>query len=76
VVVDQGLDDRRVGKHTCPMHPEIVRLGPASCPICGMDLEPRTASVRWRNTTDFTGAIRSTSCPTLLRRQRAATEAR
>ncbi len=23
------------------MHPEIVRLGPASCPICGMALEPR-----------------------------------
>ncbi|MEN0068374.1 MAG: efflux RND transporter periplasmic adaptor subunit [Myxococcota bacterium] len=24
--------------HTCPMHPEIVRHGPGSCPICGMDL--------------------------------------
>jgi Cu+-exporting ATPase len=29
---------------TCPMHPEIVRLRPASCPICGMALEPRTIS--------------------------------
>ncbi|HEY2731144.1 MAG TPA: heavy metal translocating P-type ATPase [Polyangia bacterium] len=28
---------------TCPMHPEIVRAGPGSCPICGMALEPRTA---------------------------------
>ena len=27
---------------TCPMHPEIVRDGPGSCPICGMALEPRT----------------------------------
>ena len=27
---------------TCPMHPEIVRAGPGSCPICGMALEPRT----------------------------------
>jgi len=27
---------------TCPMHPEIVRSGPGSCPICGMALEPRT----------------------------------
>ena len=27
---------------TCPMHPEVVRPGPASCPICGMALEPRT----------------------------------
>jgi Cu+-exporting ATPase len=28
---------------TCPMHPEIVRDAPGSCPICGMALEPRTA---------------------------------
>jgi len=27
--------------YTCPMHPEIVRDGPGSCPICGMALEPR-----------------------------------
>jgi P-type Cu+ transporter len=27
---------------TCPMHPEIVRNAPGSCPICGMALEPRT----------------------------------
>src|SRR5688500_9083371 len=27
-------------KWTCPMHPEIVRDGPGSCPICGMGLEP------------------------------------
>ena len=26
---------------TCPMHPEIIRDGPGSCPICGMALEPR-----------------------------------
>jgi Cu+-exporting ATPase len=29
------------GEWTCPMHPEIVRPGPGSCPICGMALEPR-----------------------------------
>jgi Cu+-exporting ATPase len=29
-------------KWTCPMHPEIVRDGPGSCPICGMALEPLT----------------------------------
>lgn len=27
-------------QYTCPMHPEIVRSQPGSCPICGMALEP------------------------------------
>ena len=27
-------------QYTCPMHPEIVRDEPGSCPICGMALEP------------------------------------
>ncbi|WP_217571664.1 heavy metal translocating P-type ATPase [Mesorhizobium sp. GbtcB19] len=27
-------------QYTCPMHPEIVRDKPGSCPICGMALEP------------------------------------
>ncbi len=31
--------------YTCPMHPEIVRPGPGSCPICGMALEPVTVSL-------------------------------
>ena len=26
--------------YTCPMHPEIRQVGPGSCPICGMALEP------------------------------------
>ncbi len=30
---------------TCPMHPEIVRDAPGNCPICGMALEPRTATL-------------------------------
>jgi P-type Cu+ transporter len=30
--------------YTCPMHPEIRQLGPGSCPICGMALEPEIAS--------------------------------
>jgi Cu+-exporting ATPase len=32
-------------EYTCPMHPEIVQDHPGSCPICGMALEPRTATV-------------------------------
>jgi Cu+-exporting ATPase len=30
---------------TCPMHPEILRDGPGSCPICGMALEPLMATL-------------------------------
>ena len=26
--------------YTCPMHPEVRQIGPGSCPICGMALEP------------------------------------
>jgi len=29
--------------YTCPMHPEIRQIGPGSCPICGMALEPELA---------------------------------
>src|SRR5215211_1992593 len=32
-------------KYTCPMHPEIIRDGPGTCPICGMALEPLTVSL-------------------------------
>ena len=32
-------------EYTCPMHPEIRRPGPGSCPICGMALEPVMVSV-------------------------------
>src|SRR6202030_4222193 len=27
-------------RYTCPMHPEIIQLGPGACPKCGMALEP------------------------------------
>jgi P-type Cu+ transporter len=30
-------------RFTCPMHPEIIQIGPGSCPICGMALEPMDA---------------------------------
>lgn len=37
-----GQDQR---KYTCPMHPEVVQIGPGSCPKCGMDLEPKVVSL-------------------------------
>ena len=27
-------------KYTCPMHPQVIKDQPGSCPICGMDLVP------------------------------------
>ena len=27
--------------YTCPMHPQIEQIGPGTCPICGMALEPK-----------------------------------
>jgi Cu+-exporting ATPase len=30
--------------YTCPMHPQIRQNGPGNCPICGMALEPLTAT--------------------------------
>ncbi len=32
-------------QYTCPMDPEIVRDKPGICPICGMALEPMTATL-------------------------------
>ena len=37
----QPAADAGVLQYTCPMHPEIVRDAPGTCPKCGMALEPR-----------------------------------
>lgn len=29
---------------TCPMHPQVIKNAPGSCPICGMDLVPVNAA--------------------------------
>src|SRR5437660_1542523 len=31
-------DEKKI-RYTCPMHPQIIQVGPGSCPICGMALE-------------------------------------
>jgi Cu+-exporting ATPase len=31
-------------EYTCPMHPQVRQIGPGSCPICGMALEPLIAT--------------------------------
>jgi P-type Cu+ transporter len=32
--------DKKKVRYTCPMHPQVVQIGPGNCPICGMALEP------------------------------------
>ena len=39
----------RAREYTCPMHPDVVRDEPGPCPICGMALEPRTATLEDSN---------------------------
>jgi Cu+-exporting ATPase len=34
---------------TCPMHPQIVRDAPGTCPICGMALEPKIVALEQEN---------------------------
>jgi Cu+-exporting ATPase len=41
----EAVEVKAGAKYTCPMHPEIIRDGPGSCPICGMALEPVTVSL-------------------------------
>ena len=47
----KGLDESAINnpqsaiEFTCPMHPEIVQIGPGSCPKCGMALEPKEISL-------------------------------
>lgn len=39
--------DKAVAKdalYTCPMDPQVQKIGPGACPICGMALEPMDAS--------------------------------
>jgi Ni,Fe-hydrogenase III large subunit len=43
-VEDFDVDDIRTRtEYVCPMHPDVVRDEPGSCPKCGMDLVPREA---------------------------------
>src|SRR5713101_4679568 len=36
----RAASDEKKVRYTCPMHPQIIQIGPGSCPICGMALEP------------------------------------
>ena len=40
VAASRMTTDEKKIRYTCPMHPQIIQVGPGSCPICGMALEP------------------------------------
>ncbi len=46
-------------KYVCPMHPQIVRDEPGSCPLCGMDLVAKRvdASAGKRPTVEISNAV-------------------
>ena len=35
-----AAEEAKTARYTCPMHPQIVQIGPGTCPLCGMALEP------------------------------------
>ena len=36
----EPVSSEKAAQYTCPMHPQLIRDAPGSCPICGMTLEP------------------------------------
>jgi P-type Cu+ transporter len=40
-------------RYTCPMDPEIVQIGPGTCPICGMALEPMDVTAEEQDDPDY-----------------------
>lgn len=41
---NEAKEESSATKYTCPMHPNVVQDGPGKCPVCGMDLVPKTAN--------------------------------
>lgn len=44
--------------YTCPMHPQIRQIGPGTCPICGMTLEPEVAVAETGPSAEFVDMTR------------------
>ncbi len=44
--------------YICPMHLEIEQVGPGSCPICGMDLEPKLVTAEPDNDSELRNMTR------------------
>ncbi|WP_276133087.1 efflux RND transporter periplasmic adaptor subunit [Polluticoccus soli] len=48
-------------QYTCPMHPQIVRDAPGSCPICGMDLVRKETKARKHTDITLTTLLKPTN---------------
>ena len=60
-------------QYTCPMHPEVIRDAPGSCPICGMALEPILPSdAPSAELTDFTRRLWISTAAAVLKIGRAS----
>jgi Cu+-exporting ATPase len=45
-------------EYTCPMHSQVRQIGPGNCPICGMALEPVTATAVEENSSEYRMMLR------------------
>jgi Cu+-exporting ATPase len=53
-------------EYTCPMHPEVLQIGPGTCPDCGMALEPRTITLEDEDDPELVDMRRRFSVCTVL----------
>ena len=54
---DHAAPDARASSpdavYTCPMHPEVEQIGPGTCPVCGMALEPKSFALSDEPSEDY-----------------------
>ena len=53
-----GAPSAQGDTYVCPMHPQIEQIGPGTCPLCGMALEPKVASAQLPDATELRDMLR------------------
>jgi len=59
-------DEKEGIEYTCPMHSQIRKIGPGSCPICGMALGPVTMSAAEDDNAEYRMMLRRFWVSTIL----------